>query len=52
MYDSNFLGFQDLITNTLERMGIGGQQNENRFEDTRQDRMDSFDDRDPNLFRV
>ncbi len=52
LYDSNFLGFQDLITNTLERMGIGGQQNENRFEDTRQDRMDSFDDRDPNLFRV
>ncbi len=43
LYDSNFLGVQDLIDNTLENFGRGG----NRFEDTRQDRMDSFDDRDP-----
>jgi len=47
-YDANLFGLQDLITNTFENFGRGG----NRFEDTRQDRMDSFDDRDPNLFRV
>ena len=42
-YDANLFGLQDLITNTFENFGRGG----NRFEDTRQDRMDSFDDRDP-----
>lgn len=35
LYDSNFLGFQDLITNTLEGMGIGGQ-NQNVMTDQNQ----------------
>lgn len=38
LYDSNFLGFQDLITNTLEGMGIGGQ--ENQFSQEEQDYFD------------
>ena len=35
LYDSNFLGVQDLITNTLEGMGIGGQ-NQNVMTDQNQ----------------
>lgn len=35
LYDSNFLGFQDLVTDTLEGMGIGGQ-NQNVMTDQNQ----------------